>query len=482
MRTVDYYEIFFESSRVGIEILEDENTLELKYNMLITNVSKYTNILVNRIKEDILREGLFDNLEDNYSYDKLKEAFVKKVNLLINFYLPNYDSINKNKLLSYIVRKSLDLGFIDILICDDKIEEIAINGTQTNVKIYHKIYGWLETNLSFNSEDEIKEISSKIAVLNKKNFSKLNPLLDAHLRGGHRVNAILDGISTSGNSITIRRFTDKPWNICDLLKNKTSQKEIFAFIWQAIENELSIIVSGGTGSGKTSFLNAITSFIVKDQRIISIEDTREISLSKYSHWVPMESRKQNQEGKGEVTILDLIINALRMRPDRIIIGEIRRKKEVEVLFEAMRTGHSVYGTFHANTANETILRLTSPPIEIPRFTLSSIGLIVVLNRDKMSGQRNLIQLAEVNEKGEENIIFRYNKKQQKYILENEPINLYKKINDISGTLKEEIQKEIKEKIRIIDYIEKNNIDNIEDISNLIFKFYKQKKKRDNILN
>ena len=477
MINIDNYQIQFEKIKIKISINSDEIGYNKLYDVEIVEVSKYTRFLIKEIKQEILYEGIFDKItEEEHSYSNLKKILVKKLEELIKSYFPNIMENDKNKLITYIIQKSLDLGFVDVLICDDNIEEIVINGKGVNVKIYHKKYGWLDTNLNFLSENEIKIISSRIASENKKNFSTLYPLLDAHLRGGHRVNATLSPISTNGNTITIRRFADKPWTIYDMIKNKTSSCEVLALIWMAIENEFSVLITGGTGSGKTSYLNSITSFIPKEQRIISVEDTREISLSKFSHWVPMEARQKNQEGKGEITILDLIINSLRMRPDRIIIGEIRRKEEAQVLFEAMRTGHSVYGTFHANTASETILRLTSPPIEIPKITLNAIGLIVVQYRNRQTSKRYTLQVSEVDENGNENVILQYNPKKKEYIEINEPVAILKRLKEFQAIEKEEFKKDIENKIEILNYITNKNISTLEEIGKVVNLFYKNKNK------
>ena len=211
--------------------------------------------------------------------------------------------------------------------------------------------------------------------------------MDAHLKTGDRVNATLSPISSKGNTITIRKFAVKPWTVTDFLKEGVISYEGAALLWSAVQNELSIIITGGTASGKTSMLNVISNFFPPNQRIISMEDTREIVLPKTLHWVPLETRLPNPEGKGGIEMLDLIINALRMRPDRIIVGEIRRKAEAEVLFEAMHTGHSVYGTLHANNVKETINRLTNPPIDLPKQILSALSLIVVQHINRRTGRR-----------------------------------------------------------------------------------------------
>lgn len=477
MEIFEKYDITFENSKIPIVIYSDEKELINIYEVGIVEIGTYTQFIVEKIKEDLLREGIFNQTEDeDYTYENLKKAYIKKVKELMKYYLPMLSMDQKDKLITYIVQKSLDLGFVDILVADSDIEEITINGSEAFVMVYHRRHGWLKTNLKFLSDDEIKNIASRIALDNRKFFSNLNPLLDAHLRGGHRVNATLNPISTKGSTITIRRFSDKPWTVADLINSKTSSSIALAIIWIAMENEMSIIVSGGTGSGKTSFLNAISSFIAANQRIISVEDTREIRLPDYSHWVPMEARQANQEGRGGISILDLIVNSLRMRPDRIIIGEIRKKEEAEVLFEAMRTGHSVYGSFHANTAQETILRLSSAPIEIPKISLNALGLIVVQHRDRKSGRRITLQIAEVSGTGDPRVIVQYNPKTKKHFFKNRPKYIIDKLDEFFGIDEKEFYSQIKEKAIILEYLAKFNINQIDKVGEIINLYYSDREK------
>ncbi|MCA9459321.1 MAG: type II/IV secretion system ATPase subunit [Nanoarchaeota archaeon] len=477
MEIVDKYDIDFEGTKIPILIYSRKNDFTKIYEVGILDVAENTKFIIEKIKEDLLREGIFETNEDqDFDYDKLKSAYIKKVKELIQFYLPMLDSEMKEKLVTYIVQKSLDLGFVDILITDAQIEELTINGGTSSIMVYHRKYGWLKTNLNFLDDEEIKNIASRVALENKKFFSNLNPLLDAHLRGGHRVNATLSPISTKGTSITIRRFSDKPWTVSDLVNSKTSSPLVLAMIWIAMENEMSIIIAGGTGSGKTSFLNAISTFIPANQRIISVEDTREIRLPDYCHWVPMEARQANQEGRGKVTILDLIINSLRMRPDRIIIGEIRKKEEAEVLFEAMRTGHSVYGSFHANNAEETILRLSSAPILIPKITLNALGLVVVQHRDRKSGQRITLQIAEMDKDGNERVILQYDQNSKKYVFKNKPKYLVQKLDEFYGVSEKEFYTQIKERMVVLSFLAKEKISEINDVGEYINMYYSEKKK------
>lgn len=478
MKLIEKYDVFFEGVAIPITIYHKTKDFIPTYEVGVLELGEYTQLIVKRIKEDLLREGVLDSFsrKEGAKYDEIKEAYISKIKELLHYYLPNISFDDKAKILTSILQTSFDLGYVDILINDSEIEEITINGAQSEVMVYHRKHGWLKTNLDFKDDSEIRNIGTRVAMENKKFFSNLSPLLDAHLMGGHRVNATLSPISTKGSTMTIRRFSDNPWTVCDLIRSGTSTPIGMALIWLAIENEFSIIVVGGTGSGKTSFLNAISGFIPANQRVISVEDTREIRLPKYSHWVPMESRSANQEGKGQISMIDLIVNSLRMRPDRILIGEIRRKEEAEVLFEAMRTGHSVYGTFHANTAEEMALRMTSAPIEIPKLTLNSLGLIVVQHRDRKSGKRVTLQIAEITPEGDTKVIFQYNPKTQTLDMKTKPIHFLKKLDEFQGIDVEEFMEEIKLRAWFLDGLSKLGAKDITQVGKYVNEYTNNKEK------
>jgi flagellar protein FlaI len=234
---------------------------------------------------------------------------------------------------------------------------------------------------------------------------------------------------------------------------------------------MSILIAGGTGSGKTSMLNAVSNFFPANQRIISIEDTRELTLAKNLHWVPMETRLPNPEGKGGVTMLDLLVNSLRMRPDRILVGEIRRKQEAEVLLEAMHTGHSVYATVHANNADEVITRLTNPPIDIPKPMISSLGLIVVQNRNRRTGKRRTLQIAEVLPNGDANVLLQLDAKDDTLEKANDSQVLLKRLELYTGMDKKDIENDITEKRKVLEWLMKNDIEGLDKIGQNMTLYY-----------
>jgi archaeal flagellar protein FlaI len=456
---------------VTIALLEDEPVPI--YSISITNISDTTKIILEKIRDEFVTEDT-KNFSEDINIANIQDQFRDKILKFLVKYFPNADKKTMDMLINYILQQNIGLGNLDILLKDTNLEEIVINNAKEPVWIYHRKHGWLKTNVVIPSETKIRHYSTIIGRDVGKEITLLNPLMDAHLKTGDRVNSTLFPISSKGNTITIRKFAVKPWTITDLIKDRTISYEGAALIWMAIQNELSIIVAGGTASGKTSMLNAISNFFPSNQRIISIEDTRELMLPKMLHWVPMETRLPNPEGKGGVEMLDLIVNSLRMRPDRILVGEIRRKREAEVLFEAMHTGHSCYGTMHANNAKETINRLTNPPIELPKQVLSALGLILIQNMNRKVGRRRTLQIAEVNENGEANVIMQLNQQKDQLEYVSEPKTIIDTLNLYTGLSKEEIQKDMQSKIQVLKWMVEKNVNDINKIGTLMSRYYQNR--------
>ncbi len=247
-----------------------------------------------------------------------------------------------------------------------------------------------------------------------------------------------------------------------------------AWIWMAIQYEMSAIIAGGTASGKTSAMNCFANFFPPNQRIISIEDTRELQLPSFLHWVPMNTRLPNAEGKGSISMEDLLVNSLRMRPDRILVGEVRRRQESETLFEAIHTGHSVYATFHANNAEEAIRRLTNPPIEVPPIMLPAISLIIVQFRNRRTGTRRTFQIAEITEEAEANVLLQYDTKKDRLVEKNKSKSFFSQLKLYTGLSEKEILAEIKEKAQVLTYLLKQDITAVDDVGLVIAQYYTDK--------
>ncbi|MBR9692569.1 CpaF family protein [Candidatus Woesearchaeota archaeon] len=444
------------------------------YNVSIANISPTTKIILEKIRQEFVSRMNMMELEKFESASEavnIREEFKKEIHDLILKYFPQTNKETLNMLINYLLEENLGLGKIEILLKDSALEEIVVNNHKEPVWVYHRKHGWLKTNIIIPNEARIRHFSTMIGREVGKEITSLNPLMDAHLHTGDRVNATLAPISNKGNTITIRKFASDPWTITKFIKEGTISLEAAAFIWLAIQNELSVLIAGGTGSGKTSMLNVVANFFPPNHRILSIEDTRELTLPENLHWVPMETRLPNPEGKGGVTMLDLLVNSLRMRPDRIIVGEIRRRKEAEVMLEAMHTGHSVYATVHANNADETVMRLTNPPINIPKQMLSALSLILVQNRNRRTGKRRTLQVAELTAEGDARVLLRYNAQKDKIEKIAESKMVMDRLELYTGMKKDEIEFDLHQKMRILKWLVKKDVANVNEIGLYVAKYY-----------
>jgi flagellar protein FlaI len=468
---IDKYKLRINDIIVDINIVMYENDSTPKYIVSLTNLSDATKLIIEKIRQEFISKIDHEKLQGTESVDDIRDKFQGEIKRLIQKYFPSVNEDTLNMLLNYIIQENLGLGKLEILLKDAFLEEIVINNHTEPVWVYHRKHGWLVTNIKLVTESKIRHYATIIGRDIGKEITTLNPLMDAHLNTGDRVNATLYPISSKGNTITIRKFSQDPWTIPKFIKDNTISLEAAAFLWLAMQNELSILVAGGTGSGKTSMLNVISNFFPPNQRIISIEDTRELVLPGNLHWVPMETRLPNPEGKGEITMLDLLVNALRMRPDRILVGEIRRQREAQVLLEAMHTGHSVYATIHANNSDEVIVRLTNPPIDIPKPMLSSLSLILVQSRNRRTGKRRTLQLAELTPTGDARVLYQLNVSVDKLEKINNSETVMERLQLYTGLTEKEIYNDLAHKERILQWMVNNNVDNINQIGMLMAKYY-----------
>jgi len=461
---------------VEVSILKVKDEFVPMYNVDMTRVSKSTELVIEKIRKELIREVniVMADIIDPKRSILAEEKYADTAKRMIKKSFPDADAKTISFLTAFLLQKSLGLGSIEILRCDPQLEEIAINTATDPIWVYHRKHGWAKTNIKIDSEMQTKHFASMIGRKVGRQITVLNPMMDANLVTGERFNATLMPISNFGNTITLRKFAAKPWTITDFIVNGTISAKAAALIWEGIQYELSMLVVGGTASGKTSLLNVISNFFPPNQRIISIEDTRELSLPKFLHWVPMSTRFPNNEGRGEVTMLDLLVNSLRMRPDRILVGEIRRQKEAEVLFEAIHTGHSVYATFHANDAHEAITRLTNPPINIPKHMLPAVSMLLVQHRNRRTGLRRVFQLAEITPNADENILMQLDVQRDELVDKNASESYVKTLELFTGITKEELQQQLLEKEKVLKWMVEQNINTVDEVGKVVAEYYSDK--------
>lgn len=452
----------------------------LHYSIPVPKPNASQKIIINTLKEATTRLVSTDpyKIRDplqrkNIYYQKVIDILetAKEINIPKHMY-PFYADA--------VVKEMTGYGIIEPLLQDDKLEEIMIVGPEKPVFVYHKDYGMMTTNIVFYSDNGINEIIDKIARTLGRNIDVSNPLLDARLPDGSRVNATVIPASIDGSTVTIRKFREDPYTIVDLINFKTVNLEVAAFLWCVVEGfgakPANILISGGTGSGKTTTLNVLANFIPEADRILTIEDTAELKLP-LKHVIRFEGRPPGLEGKGELSLEILTKNTLRMRPDRIVVGEIRHK-EATALFTAMNTGHDgCLGTVHANSAKETIVRLTSPPMDVPPLMLAGIDFIIIQKRLKTAkGQvRRITAIAEVigvlEGDPKINMVFVWNPETDSLERTQEKIYYFDLIRSYTSLSDEDIKRKIEFRATILQELIAKKIRTITDVGKEIQKEY-----------
>ncbi len=472
------YNIVSDSIEASISIVKKKDAKLHTYVLTVPKLEPASKAFLDDIKNDLLKKVSISSQEalDITMVEKLKKRFTEMGREMLAQKMPHLSPKKIDLMCGKLVQEMLGLGDFEFMLKDDWLEEICINSSKEPVWVYHRKYGWIISNMFLPSEVQTWNYSSSIARNVGRQINTQHPLLDAYLPSGDRVNATLQPISTFGNTITIRKFARKPWTIVDYIKLNTISSEVAALLWLAIQYEMNMIVSGGTGAGKTSLLNVLCAFIPQNQRIVSIEQTREIVLPSYLQWVPLVVREATSEGKGEINMLDLMVNSLRMRPDRILVGEIRRAEEAQVLFEAMHTGHSVYATLHAETVSETIRRLTNPPINIPSVMMESLHLITAMYRDRRTKKRRIFEIGEILSSEEKEgihakVIYRWRAARDKLIQEEESTRFMGSIKTYVNMTDREIEQNLTEKKNILDWMVKKDINTVEKVGDIISKYY-----------
>lgn len=353
-----------------------------------------------KILDRVVDEVKIGNEEEDNDMQKVEEEIRNVVNEVIESEAQYLTRNERNIISRDIINETIGFGPITPLLQDAQISEIMVNGIN---QVYVERRGKLElSNVSFRDNNHIFHIIERIVAPLGRRIDESSPMVDARLPNGSRVNIIIPPLALNGPTITIRKFSEKPFTVNDLISFGTLSPEVAQFLKACVEARLNIVVSGGTGSGKTTMLNVISSFIPSDERIVTIEDAAEIQLSQ-DHVVRLETRPPNVEGKGSITIRDLVRNSLRMRPDRIIVGEVRSGEALDML-QAMNTGHDgSLTTGHANSPRDMLSRLETMvlmsgmdlPIKAIREQISSAVDIIIQQSRLKDGSRKVTYITEV---------------------------------------------------------------------------------------
>ena len=461
------------------KVLKNMDTLEKSYKAIEPYLSAEEQNALNFIWETLLKS--FNLRIDELESKKIEKYLTDQVEEVLKNYGMQIDKLSMKKIMYYIKRESLGFGKIDALMRDPHIEDISCDGSGVPIFLYHRKYGSVRSNVEFRDEEELSYFVVRLAQKCGKHISIAEPMLDATMPDGSRIQMTLSTeVTTKGSTFTIRKFRADPFTPPDLVALNTVSSEIMAYLWLAVENRVNALIAGGTASGKTTILNALSLFIPREAKIVSIEETREINLP-HPNWIPGVSRSGFGEivgdrMVGEIDLYDLMKAALRQRPEYILVGEIRGR-EAYVLFQAMATGHATYSTVHADSAKALIHRLEGKPIEIPRIMLQSLDVVSIHITTHVKGKRvrrckQIIEIIDIDPTTKEiltNEVFHWDPIDDKFIYTGKSYILegIRARWDIS---KEEITKEIRRRTEILDWMNDNDVRTFREVAKVIARY------------
>jgi len=461
-----------------VEILREKDTLDKCYFLVEIALTPEEEKTLAFIKETMANLSFDIEEMEEKGFDKY---LFEKLDQIIQEYDLNISEESQKKIFYYIGKASIGLGKIDPLMKDPNIEDISCDGANVPIFLYHRKFGSLKSNVHFNDEDELSSFVHKLAQKSGKHISIAEPMLDATMPDGSRIQMTLsDEITAKGSTFTIRKFRADPFSPPDIVEFNTMSSEMVAYMWVAVENGINTLFAGGTASGKTTTLNAISLFIPRESKIVSIEETREINLP-HPNWIPGVARSGFGEvvaGKviGEIDLYDLMKAALRQRPEYILVGEIRGR-EAYVLFQAMATGHATYSTVHADSAQSLIHRLEGKPINIPRVMLQSLDVVclhVITRVKNMRARRckQIIEVIDIDPTTKEiltNEVFRWDPVEDRFIYSGKSYVL-ERIRGEKDLTREEMTQEINRRRKIVEWMSANNIREFRGVAKIVSQY------------
>ena len=390
------------------------------------------------------------------------------------------------KIMYLIYRNFIGLNETDGLMQDPNIEDISCDGFGTPVFIVHRKYGSIKTNVVFDDTDRLKNFITKLAERCGRYVSYAEPILNGTLPDGSRVSATIAGdVATRGPTFTIRKFGEKPLSPVEQILSGTSNAELLAYFWYIVEHGANMLIVGPTATGKTTFLNSICMFIPPEKKIVSIEDTREIRIP-HEHWISGLARTgfgiptPTGEKYGEVTMFDLLRESFRQNPDYVIVGETRGK-EAYVMFQGMSSGHISFSTFHANSVDAVIKRLTSPPIELSPMLIESLNVITIMTHTEEKNVRRVKEIVEIisvdsrTEEVKTNLVFLWNPATDTFEKVNDS-QIIPKLVEARGENVEEAKEDVERRKAVLEWLVSKDIKNFLEVVQYINMFYKEPEK------
>ncbi len=432
-----------------------------------------------REDERVLLEALFEDVRDPLLYretdlDDVETMLKELVHELLERYGAEVDMKSFYRLFYYLHRDFRGYGRLDPIMHDGHVEDISCDGYDLPIFVYHDAYTDVETNVSFGG-DELDRFVIRLAQHSGRHISIDDPMVETTLPDGSRAELALgEEVTPRGSAFTVRKYADEPFTPIDLLEYGTFDVEQMAYLWLAIEHNKSLIFAGGTASGKTTSMNAVSMFIPPRSKVLTIEDTRELELY-HDNWLSAVTRERIHEGK-DVTMYDLLRSALRHRPEYIVVGEVRGDEAI-TLFQAMNTGHTTYSTMHADSVQTAINRLENEPINVPRAMVQSLDILCVQTLTRLGGERvrrNKI-VAEIEgidqRTGELDYSTTFTWDGEEDTFESTGSSVLEEIRDERGWSQRELLQEIRNRESFLEYLWRNEISDYRRFTALINEYY-----------
>ncbi len=478
----EWYELleqyWVEKGKSLIFITLNRKTNQKEYLLFEPALSDFEYELLERIHED-LRDVLILS-KDELSKDHRKILLEKMDDLLADYGL-TLEHTSLFKLQYYLIRNFLGWSRIDALMKDPQLEDISCDGNGIPLFLYHRKYRNIKTNIIFES-NVLNSLAITLAQRSGKHISTGSPMLDATLPEGSRLNLTLGSeVTTRGTSFTIRKFREEPFSPIELLDYGTFNVDALVYFWLSIENNKSLIFIGGTASGKTTSLNAVSLFIPPVAKVVSIEDTREITLY-HENWIASVTRPALTEGGTAIDMFDLLKAAMRQRPEYIIVGEVRGH-EAQTLFQAMNTGHTTFSTMHAGSVDAAIHRLESEPLNVPRNMVQALNIISVQGliyrgTERVRRAQEIVEIAGLDPATGNlrvNNVFVYDPVHDLFSYTGRS-QIYAEIGERRGWSRDQMESEIRVRRQVLEAMQKQGIYDYISVASLFHLFHINRQK------
>ncbi|MCD6242675.1 type II/IV secretion system ATPase subunit [Candidatus Bathyarchaeota archaeon] len=468
---------------VHVAIGQNPKTGEYKYFLDELQLDSLERTIYNRILDILLAEIEPPKKE----VEDPRKFFAEEAKKIIDKYrisLGWLPEVSWYKILYHAEKDLVGFGHIDALMRDPNIEDISCDGVKKPVYVWHRKYESIETNLTFDTDEELDNLVVKLVHMAGKHVSSAFPIVDASLPGKHRLAVCYRReVTPFGTAFTIRKFREDPYSIIDLINLGTFSEEMAAYFWLCLENRASIMVLGGTAAGKTTALNALACLIKPGSKIITIEETAELNLP-HENWVSLIARQSyglGASGVGEVTLFDLVKTSMRHRPDILIVGEVRGQ-EAYVLFQALATGHGGMCTMHAEDLDSAVKRLTQKPMDIAPAYIPLMNIVLTVRRvhlEKRKGERRahrrVIYVDEIADYEDYRSVFKWRPAKDDFVSTLNNSVMLASISEHVGLTRKELIKEIERRKKVLHWMRVRGIRSYKDVANIIAEYYSRPK-------